>query len=93
MHFAVQCLDVPDRTIRQAHYPEHRAYLASAASMVVIAGPILDEDGETPIGSVLVVEADDIGKAREFVEGDPFALNGAWEQIRIWPFRKSVDNR
>ncbi|WP_238270283.1 YciI family protein [Methylobacterium cerastii] len=93
MHFAIHCLDVADRSVRQAHYPEHRAYLASSPIKILVAGPILDEDGETPIGSVLIVEAEDIEAARAFAKNDPFAVHGAWERIQVWPFKKSVDNR
>ena len=79
--------------IRQTYYDEHRTYLASAPLKIQIAGPLLDDAGTDPIGSLLVIEADDAEAARSFASGDPFAVNGAWETIRIYPFKKSIDNR
>ncbi|MDP4003969.1 YciI family protein [Methylobacterium sp. NEAU K] len=93
MHFVIHCLDTADPSIRQTHYPAHRAYLAAAPLKILIAGPLLDEAGEAPIGSLLVIEAETMEAARAFASGDPFAVNGAWDSIRIYPFTKSVENR
>lgn len=93
MLFAIHCLDVPDSSIRQTYYDQHRTYLASAPLKILIAGPLLDETGTGPIGSLLVVEADNAEAAQSFAFGDPFAVNGVWETIRMYPFRKSIDNR
>ena len=93
MHFVIHTVDVDDPSIRQTHYPEHRAYLASAPLDIVIAGPLLGEDGETPVGSLLVVEADNADAVWQFASGDPFAVHKAWRSIKVFPFRMSVDNR
>ncbi|MCJ2116294.1 MULTISPECIES: YciI family protein [unclassified Methylobacterium] len=93
MHFVIHCIDTADPSIRQTHYPAHRAYLAAAPLKIVIAGPILDETGEVPIGSLLVIEAENWEVAQAFASSDPFAINGAWDSIQIHPFRISVENR
>ena len=95
MHFAIHCLDKPDAlTARLAHYDEHKAYLASASPVaIVVSGPLLADDGETMIGSLFVVEADDRAAVEGFHRNDPFFLNGVWERAEIHPFLKRVDNR
>ncbi len=95
MHFAIYCLDKPDGlATRVALYDDHRAYLASTAPVsIVISGPLLAEDGETMIGSLFVVEADDRDAVEHFHRNDPFFLNGVWDTAQIRPFLKRVDNR
>jgi uncharacterized protein YciI len=95
MHFAIHCLDNPGALpTRLAHYDSHKAYLASATRVaIVISGPLLAEDGETMIGSLFVVEADDRDAVERFHHGDPFFINGVWDRAEIHPFLKRVDNR
>lgn len=63
---------------------EHLAYLAEAKG-VKVAGPYLNEAGEM-VGSLLIVEADDMAGAEAFAAGDPYAKAGlfASSQIRQW---------
>ena len=95
MHFAIYCLDKPDAlATRLAVYDTHRAYLASASPVaIVMSGPLLADDGETMIGSLFVVEADDRDAVERFHRNDPFFLNGVWDTAEIHPFLKRIDNR
>ena len=43
--------------LRKATRPAHLAWLESHSPRVKIGGPMLAEDGATPVGSMLVVEA------------------------------------
>jgi uncharacterized protein len=94
MHFVIHCLDRPGAlSTRLDHYDRHKAYLASAPVDIVISGPLLDDDGATMIGSLLVVDADDRAAVDSFHRGDPFFDAGVWERVEIHPFHKRVDNR
>jgi uncharacterized protein len=95
MHFAIHCLDKPGAlTTRLANYDDHKAYLASESPVqIVVSGPLLADDGETMIGSLFVVEADDRESVERFHENDPFFLAGVWEPADIHAFLKRVDNR
>ncbi len=55
---------------------------------MLLAGPFLSEDGERPVGGLLIMEFDDQGQARAFAEGDPYAQAGLFESVTIRPFRK-----
>lgn len=92
MLYAIHCMDGGDPSIRQSHYPRHREYLASACIKILIAGPILSDEGE-PIGRLLIVDAENIESARRFSAKDPFAINGAWTSIQIFPYRMAIDGR
>ncbi|SDD59670.1 YciI family protein [Paraburkholderia lycopersici] len=78
---------------RLAHYADHKAYLSGASIKTLISGPLLDDDGETMIGSFFLVEADSKDDVVAFNERDPFAKIGLWQSVSIHAFNKRVDNR
>ncbi len=89
MQFAIVCLDKPDHgQLRAENRPAHIEYLNANLAHMLLAGPFLSEDGERPVGSLLILEFDDQGQARAFAEGDPYALAGLFESVTIRPFRK-----
>jgi len=89
MHFAITCIDKPDQPeLRQENRPDHLEYLASHADLVVAAGPLMDDDGEKPVGSLLIMDFDDAVAARAFADDDPYAKAGVFESITILPWKK-----
>lgn len=94
MRFAVHCLDKADAVgLRLSNYEQHKAYLASAAIRTVISGPLLADDSETMIGSLIVFEAPTKADVEALIRNDPFAKAGLWERVSIHPFLLRVDNR
>jgi hypothetical protein len=85
--YAIYCLDNPDSGDRRAaNYPAHYAYLAKAAELgvkIVMAGPLTEDDGSEPIGSLFLVEARDRATVLAFHKGDPFVTAGVWRQASI----------
>jgi uncharacterized protein YciI len=65
----------------------HLGYVESHAEQVRIAGPLLADDGETMIGSLLIIEADSLEEAHAFAEADPYALAGLFAHIDIRPWK------
>jgi len=94
MHYIVHCLDRPNAVAdRLAHYEAHKAYLAVATVKTLISGPLLADDNETMIGSLFVLEADSKEAVVAFNANDPFNAAMIWEDVKIHPFSKRVDNR
>ena len=94
MHFIIHCLDRPDALpVRLSHYGAHNAYLAQASIKMLVSGPLLGDDGQTVIGSLLLVEADTKDQVLWFHRNDPLYQAGIWERVEIYPFSKRVDNR
>ena len=89
MLYAITCLDKPGSLeVRLGNRPAHLAYLESQGDKLVTAGPLLSEDGQTPLGSLLVFEAASRAEAEAFAAGDPYALAGLFESVAIRPWRK-----
>ena len=94
MFFIVHCLDHADAlTLRLATHPAHRAYLAQAAMRILVAGPLLAEDGVTMVGSCFLLEAASRAEVEAFNRADPFHTAGVWRQVSIHAFDKRTDNR
>lgn len=89
MLYAIYCLDKPGSLeVRLGNRPAHVAYLESQGDKLITAGPLMSEDGQTPLGSLLVFEADSRAGAEAFASGDPYALAGLFESVAIRPWRK-----
>lgn len=85
--FVFQGLDKAEGLeLRKATRPAHLEWVAQLAPRVKIGGPVLAEDGTTPVGSMLVVEAESLGAARALFAQDPYALAGLWAETSVRPF-------
>lgn len=89
MQFMIYCQDKPDHgEVRAANRNAHLSYLEGFAKNVVIAGPLLTEDGATMIGSLLLMEFADRAAAEAFAAGDPYRKGGLFQSVTITPWRK-----
>jgi hypothetical protein len=89
MLWSVYCLDKPDSlALRQATRPTHLAYLEGFKDRMVYGGALLAADGQTPIGSLLVIKLPDRAAAEAFSAGDPYAKAGLFERVAIHGSRK-----
>mgnify|MGYP000850953386 FL=1 len=72
--------------VRKATRQAHLDWIASLEPRVKIAGPMLADDGATPIGSVMVIEADSLEAAKAEYARDPYAAAGLWQSTSIRQF-------
>ncbi len=92
MLFVLYCRDKPDSLeLRLATRAAHLEF-AKADGRVQMAGPMLSDDGETMLGSLFVVAAEDLAAARAFNANDPYTLAGLWQSVAIHPFRWLLPN-
>jgi uncharacterized protein YciI len=89
MNFVLYCVDKAGHGhMRTENRPAHVDYLKSNLERIVLAGPMLSDDGEAMLGSVLVIEAADRAAAEGFAAGDPYAKAGLFESVTIKAFKK-----
>ena len=85
------CEDRPDSLdLRMATRAAHLAFIDTVRAQVRLAGPMLSDDGEKMVGSVFIIETDDIEAARAFNARDPYTLAGLFGKVTIRPFRQVV---
>jgi len=92
MLFVVHTLDRKDiLPTRAKHYRAHRIHLDKAADYavdIVTAGTLVADDGETPVGSIFVIDAADRAAVDAFTRSDPYHQNGVWERVAIHGYNK-----
>lgn len=95
MPFVVYALDKPDSAaLRGELRPAHLDHLAQHAAKLIAVGPLLSDDGTTPIGSLLVVDTDNRTELNAFIAADPYTKGGLFQNVRVSPWRKVyVDGR
>lgn len=71
---------------RQAIRPEHKAYLATKAQQMAFAGPLLSDDGQTMIGSLLVIDFPSREEAQRWIAQEPFTRAGVYASTSIYAF-------
>ncbi|WP_269715425.1 YciI family protein [Caulobacter sp. NIBR2454] len=90
-YFMLRATDKPGTgDLRLETRPVHLDYLNSLPDVFRMAGALLAEDGQTVVGSLMIIEADDLDSARAYVEGDPFAQAGIFATTEILPWRLAI---
>ncbi len=86
--FAIHCIDKPlQRHLRTAARAEHLAYLEGAIDQILVAGPLLDDEG-LPIGSMLLMNFADRRAAVNFAADDPYARAGLFSSVAVTAWRQ-----
>jgi uncharacterized protein YciI len=92
MLFVVHATDKKDAMATRAKfYRDHRIHLDRAEDYdvgVVTAGTLVADDGETPAGSVFVVEAKGRAAVDAFTRSDPYHVNHVWERVQIHAYNR-----
>lgn len=72
--------------LRQRVRPEHKAYLGAVADRIAFAGPLLADDGQTMVGSLLAIDFDSREAAHDWLAAEPFTRAGLYAATSIYPF-------
>ncbi|MBO9557435.1 MAG: YciI family protein [Caulobacter sp.] len=87
--YAIICKDKPGALqTRLDIRPTHLDYLNNSPNLK-LAGALLDDDGD-PIGSIIVVEAEDKTTAQAQADNDPFTKAGVFESVEVRPWRLAI---
>jgi uncharacterized protein YciI len=88
--FVLHCLDKPNNLEgRMAAREAHLAYVRERIHTMKVGGPYLDEAGQM-IGSLIIIEVEDLAAAKAWSANDPYVLGGVFEKVEIRPYRVTV---
>ncbi|WP_343564575.1 YciI family protein [Kiloniella sp. b19] len=88
MKFAFYCVDKPGHThVRAENREAHLEYAKGVNDRMLCGGPLLSDDGEQMVGSLLVIDFDSLEAAQEWAKNDPYAKAGLFESVRISPWK------
>jgi uncharacterized protein YciI len=89
MPHVIVALDKPGSAgLRAELRPAHIEHLTRHAAKLLAAGPMLAEDGTTPMGSMIVFDSDDRAEVEAFIQSDPYTKGALFEAVTVRPWRK-----
>jgi uncharacterized protein len=92
MLFALICTDKPGHLqLRMDTRAAHLAFLEKLGGVAKAAGPFLGDDGK-PVGTLAIIQADDLAGAKEIAEADPYAKAGLFLSVEIRPWNWLIKN-
>ena len=84
--FVLRCIDAPEVGSKRAELREAHVAHVRGAGVTRLAGPLLDDSGAI-VGSLLVIEVDDLAAAEAFSAADPYRQAGVFRTVEIQPYR------
>lgn len=88
MHFVALCLDKPDgQSIRLANRAAHLDFLRAKSKEIEVCGPLLSDDGQTMIGSLLILQADSKDAADKILAEDPYRKANLFYSVEVRAWR------
>ena len=88
MHYVAICLDKPNSAkVRLENRSAHLDYLRTHADAIKSCGPFLADDGETMVGSMLIIEADDRTGVDKLLARDPYQKAGLFDSVEVRGWR------
>ncbi len=92
MQFAVYYLDRADPgDIRKQHRDAHIAYRKGLGHSLLLAGPLLSEAG-VPVGSLVLLDAENLAEATRIANADPYAAAGLFERVAVHNYKVMAMN-
>lgn len=89
MQYAIYGLDKPSGLdVRKANRDAHVAHLRRHGDHLVAAGPLLSDDGQTMIGSLIIVDFAEKAELDAFLADDPYAKAGLFQSVSVRPWKK-----
>ena len=90
MLFAITAMDKENSlALRMSTRGAHFDY-AHQTGAVKLGGPFLDAKGDM-IGSLIIIEAADLGAARKWQENDPYAKAGLFSHVELHPWKATAN--
>lgn len=90
IYFAIQTIDKPGHAqLRADLRAAHLDYLKAHQPRLQAAGALLEDDGSTGAGGILLVAAEDRADAEQFAAQDPYALGGLFQSVTVTRWRKA----
>jgi uncharacterized protein YciI len=88
MHFVAICLDKPNSLdLRLANRAAHLDYLRQYSKTIKVCGPLLGDDSETMIGSMLVLDVPNREAADKILSEDPYRKANLFVKVEVRPWR------
>lgn len=83
MQFMIKAYDGKDMLEkRMAVRPRHLEGMKKLGRQIICAGGLLDDEGQMK-GSALILEFPDRAALDEYLENEPYVVEGVWEKVEV----------
>lgn len=90
MLFSIICLDHKDSLEKRlSNRTDHLKYVKDTG-LVRYAGPLLNDDNEEMMGSLIIIEAENKEGALKWSEADPYNKAGLFKSVEIYKFKHLI---
>jgi uncharacterized protein YciI len=91
MPYVIQFVDDPGVTEKKKQVrPVHLEYVIKNAHRIIASGGFFPDDDDFPIGGLIILDTESRQEAVDYIENDPFFLNGIFSEYTINRFRKAI---
>lgn len=91
MRYVIFAIDRNDSgDIRAQHRQAHIDYMQAHPLTVEIAGPLMSADGKKPVGSLIILQAENRQDAESYSDEDPYTKANLFKEVRIEAFKKTI---
>ncbi len=88
VQYLIHAIDKPNvGKLRDELRAEHESYQASVSGLYITRGPLMDNDGEQQVGSLMIIDVPDLAAAKEFWDKEPFNYGGLFEKVEFYGWR------
>jgi len=92
MLFAFICTDKPNSVdLRLKLRPDHLKHLEGLGTKLKLAGPFTNDEG-SPIGSLVIVDAESRAAAEKIAAADPYAKEGLFASVEVRAWKWTIGN-
>jgi uncharacterized protein len=93
MPYVIQTFDKPGHAhVRTANRAVHLDYLEKHKGKLLAAGAVIQDDGSTGEGGLIIVDTEDRKVAEDFIANDPFTTAGLFAKVTVTRWRKAFFN-
>ncbi|MCQ4159850.1 YciI family protein [Roseomonas sp. GC11] len=91
MPYVITFLDDPGtERKRQEFRPLHLEHVIRNAHRIIASGGLFADDGQTYTGGLIILDTDHRQEAIDYIESDPFFLQGIFSQYTVHRWRKAI---
>ncbi|MFD2933243.1 YciI family protein [Spirosoma flavum] len=93
MKYIIHAYDHTDAdalTRRMATRPDHLNYVHQLKenNQFILGGALLNPDGDM-IGSMLILNLETDDQLQDYLQTDPYIVQGVWDKVDVKPFRQA----
>jgi uncharacterized protein YciI len=93
MYVAAICVDQPDSVaLRMDTRPDHLAFLKGLGPKLKLGGALMNDAGDSPGGSLVVLDVASIAEAKTIMAEDPYAKAGLFQSVTFKPWNWMIGN-